>query len=151
MKRNLILLAIVTLLPIYAFGDFIPGRVRVAARAVLTRSQGNGRYAKTEGARALEWKADGLGFTKFQISLDKRPMIPFAITEVQPNRCGRSILGQTSEEGRITRLRIDEITPLGCRNGRATLWRVTLLTRENGGSLSHLVMQGEPEFLALSQ
>jgi hypothetical protein len=151
MKRNFFLLTIFAFLPLYAFGDYIPGRVRAAAHAELVRSQGDGRYAGVQGASIVAYKTDDKGYTGLEISLDNRAVIPFAITRIQRNRCGNSMIATFSDKGRPSELRIDQNTPAACRNPGISAWRVTLTTSEDGGTASHLVLQGIPAFYRLSK
>jgi hypothetical protein len=151
MTRNIFLLTIFAFLPLYAFGDYIPGRVRPAAHAVLVRLLGNGRYADTQSASLIAYKTDDKGYTGLEISLDSRAVIPFAITRIERNRCGYSMIASFNDKGRPSELRIDQNTPAACRNPGISVWRVTLITSEDGGAISHLLLQGTPAFYRISK
>ena len=151
MKRNFLLLTFLALMPIYAFGDYVPGRTRASAQADLVHARGDGRYQTVQSAQVLEFKTDGKGYTKFSLSLDARPEIPFAVTAIQPNRCGRTFIAIYNDGGRQSELRIDESNPTACRVPGAAIWRVSLVTNEGAGKTSHLVVSGNPEYFLLTQ
>jgi hypothetical protein len=150
MKRILVLLTL-SLTPLYAFGDYSPGRVRASAEADLNRLQGNGRYENVASAHALQLETDGKGVTTFRLSLDRRPEIAFTVRAIQPNRCGRTFLASVKDEGRVSELRIDELSPAACREPGDLVWRVSLTTDEGGGASSRLVLEGNPEYFLLTQ
>lgn len=146
MKRILLLVSLFTF-PLYAFGDFVPGRIRASAHADLAKLQGDGRYQNVAGAHAVQLQTDGKGITGFQVSLDQSPDVPFAVRAVQPNRCGRTFVAQSG----TTRLQIDELSADECREGGQLTWHVTLTTDEGGGRASHLQLHGSAEYLMLTQ
>jgi len=151
MKRNLLLLSFLAFMPIYAFGDYVPGRVRASAHADLSHAQGDGRYAQVQGAETVQFKTDGKGFTKFTVSLDARPNIPFTVTAIRPNRCGQTFLATFNDNGHVSQLRIDETSPAACRQEGPAIWRLNLVTDEGAGKASHLSLSGAPEYYLLTQ
>jgi hypothetical protein len=143
MKRNFFLIALTALLPLYAFGDFIPGRVRTSADAELERLSGNGRFESVQRALVTQLKTDGRGITHFRLALDAAPPISFQVRGNQHNRCGQTYFAALSG----AELRIDESSPSSCGSEGATTWRATLTTSEG----SSLVLTGTPKFYLLTQ
>jgi hypothetical protein len=148
--HRILFLTFLTFTPLYAFGDFVPGRTRASAQADLHRLQGDGRYQNVTGAHAQQFVTDGRGITKFSLSLDRRPEIAFAVRSVQQNRCGRVYLASISEDGRDTSLQITETAPTCSRDGN-TSWHAALTTAEDNGPPSRLGLEGVPEFYQLTQ
>ncbi|MGZ3741958.1 MAG: hypothetical protein ACXVB9_21450 [Bdellovibrionota bacterium] len=151
MTRNFLLLSFLAFMPIYAFGDYVPGRVRASAHGNLQQAQGDGRYAQVQGAEAVQFLTDGKGYTKFTVSLDARPEIPFTVTSIRPNRCGQTFLATFNDNGRISQLRIDETSPAACRQNGPMIWRLSLVTDEGASKASHLSLSGQPEYYMLTQ
>lgn len=151
MKRNVLLLAFLTFTPIYAFGDFIPGRTRASAEAKLSVEYGDGHFEQVQSASAIQFKTDGRGYTKFAVRLNEGPALPFFVTENKPSRCGQIFVAVSEENGQHKTLQIDEINPAVCGQEGPVVWRARLTTNEDGNQGSRLDLSGKPEFFMLSQ
>ncbi len=152
MKRNLLLLAFFLLTPLYAFGDYVPGRVRAAAEGELQAQQGSGRYENVRAAHSILFVADGKGYVKFELRLDRHPAIPFQMTEIRPNRCGQVFKASYVQEGKLTTLEVVETNPSACRANGPTIWRTVITTDEGANTPpSQLELTGQAEYLMLSE
>lgn len=150
MKR--IFLFLLTFTPLYAFGEYIPGRTRATAESSMTRLQGDGRYHNVKGAHAIQFLTDGRGITQFTLSFNERGGTPYIVRSVQRNRCGRTYYANVkNSKGRLSQLRVDETMPEICRRPGDTSWRATIVTDEGGGRASHLSLSGPAEFFLLTQ
>jgi hypothetical protein len=151
MKRNFLFLTFLCLTPIYAFGDYVPGRTRASAHADLARVRGDGRYEAVRGVQAVQFVTDGKGTSRFTVSLDARPELPFAVTAIEPNRCGRTYLARYAGNGPGTSLRLEETLPGACNQEGPTTWKISLVTDEGAGHASRLEASGVAEYYLLTQ
>ena len=149
MKRFLVLASLL-ILPLSAFGDFVPGRVRTSAEAELSRIEGDGLYHSVSRAHAIQLQTDGKGVTGFHLWLDHGLEISFAVREVEPSPCGR-IFRAISKEGKSeSTLTIEEFSPEKCREDGKLVWKGSLFTKEDGSS-SRLMLEGNPHYFVLTQ
>lgn len=152
MIRNALLLAFFVFTPHYAFGDFVPGRVRAAAEAEMAAKQGTGRYEQVRAANSVLFKADGKGYVKFTLRLDGRPEIPFAMTEIRSQRCSKLFVAVFQFEGQRSRLEVTESNTAGCRGDGDTIWNTRLITEEGPNTPpSQLVLAGNAEYFMLTE
>jgi hypothetical protein len=151
MKRNFVLSLFLFLSPLYAFGDFVPGRVRAAAKAELTSVSGDGSFREVRSARAFLLQTDGKGLTGLRISLDSGPETLFVIRQADQQTCGPRYAARWDHRAHPMVLQVEELSPLACAENEKTLWRITLIRKENQLEASHLYLEGEPEYFLLTQ
>lgn len=149
MKRIFLLLLAFT--PLYAFGDYVPGRTRASAKAELQRQRGDGRYQSVVAANARQFVSDGRGITHFTLALNRSRESTFVVRAIRATRCGRTYVAALPSSPRRTELRIDEISSSACRADGKVFWRAFVATQEGNGRVSRLSLAGEPQFFLLTQ
>jgi hypothetical protein len=151
MKRNLMLLVFLSFLPLYAFGDYVPGRTRASAAAEMSVLKKEGRFGGIQTAKLIQLATDGLGITGFTLQLNGKEPVKFTLNEKKKGRCGHFFLATYLENGRRSDLRVEELNPIACRRQGSTTWRAQLTKEEGPKPVSRLLLQGEPEFFLVSQ
>lgn len=151
MKRNLILIAMFLLTPLYTYGDYVPGRTRASAESEMKTIRGEGRFAGVRSAKAIQFKTDGRGITQFQVQLDQRSVLPFQVLSVRPTRCGQVFEAALSTNGQRLRLIIQELNPANCQKEGEVIWNTELRAEENQAPPSKLLLSGPAEYYMLTQ
>ncbi|RYZ95161.1 MAG: hypothetical protein EOP11_25350 [Proteobacteria bacterium] len=151
MKTLLTLL--LTLSPLAANADFLPGRTRPSAEASLEAFKADGIYKGVESARLIQFQTDGQGVSRYDLVINGRTET-YEVQEVKEQRCGDEHVARAVDEtnGRGEIRLFNFLSTLCEARNNEPEWTVKVERHQaDKGEISSLDLAGIPEYYMLSQ
>ncbi len=151
---QLTLLTVLALTATSAFADFRPGRVRAGVVSDMRTVEADGIYEREPGARVeLNFEDGKAAPVSITLKLDNKEAQVLPILAVEKTGCGDTYSAHSNDATSVggVALTLVDYSNIQCRLFVANKFHVSV-TKDHGRGQqqSHLKLEGQPEFLAVT-
>jgi len=130
----------------FAFGDYVPGRIRPLALAQMQVVEASGEFAGLKDAMLYQNFQDGGDFVSLKLAIKGGQPFTLPISAVRKGSCGSIAWSESVAFGdRVIRSQFSDFSEAICTVFKETTWELKLEMKDAAGRSSTATFRGNPE------